>query len=355
MDFPQELIEYIVDFLWGDRPTLLSCHCTSPAWRRAAQYHLRGLHIPTITGYRKLAFVSHILSSKTTRWIYRYTSSLSIRDDPQRPFVRCFPLHIPGSFLPPTMEELYIAEFDWGVHRPHDSFFTFLSHYTSIRTLGLENCCLHSAGELDRLIRSLPHLERLILSNIVIESTPLQPIALPQARQHVLKTVVLQDLTDTPSWPRWLSPAYRTYSSVTSLALVHQKYGYSLRETQRMVQVFPGLAILEIFDRSGCGWSYRSGQSETPASCPEAFSLSLTKLVINFGSPVFTSEIMEWLIRTPSCTTLNEIELGNCSLEHPESFDSLLWRLGPILKTLLWDVATPDAGKYYEQIPVKSV
>ncbi|KAH9919915.1 uncharacterized protein B0H18DRAFT_619909 [Fomitopsis serialis] len=169
--FPQELIDYICELLRLDPFTLTRWSLVCHAWYHAARrvsLRLRGTQQLTLTTREILDDYAHMLWSHGNRPYGKTFDSLLITEDPRRPFIRVFPIRIPGYVLP-QVTTLWIQGFDCAVTRPHDRFFRSLSCYTSITRLNIVGCRFRSMAELRRISNALPMLEDLSLRYITLQ------------------------------------------------------------------------------------------------------------------------------------------------------------------------------------------
>ncbi|TFY51665.1 hypothetical protein EVJ58_g10446 [Rhodofomes roseus] len=200
--FPQELIERICEFLW-DEPVQLAVSCTRicPAWYHAAR-RLLPAHNITWRTREALQDYAHTLTSHRNAPYRKRFQQLWIYDNASKPFAHVWPIFIPGWILP-ELDFVHLVDLDWSTKTPHDSFFVYLSSYTSISSLQMYDC----------RFRSLLDLRR----------HPLRPGSVPdhialRARSHRLKSI---DLCGSghggPEYPDVSSD----YQGTTAQALLH--------------------------------------------------------------------------------------------------------------------------------------
>ncbi|KAH9830643.1 uncharacterized protein C8Q71DRAFT_862394 [Rhodofomes roseus] len=191
--FPQELIERICEYLWDEPLILLDCMRVCRAWYHAAR---RLLSRPWMTWRNREALQddAHTLISHRNAPYRKHFKDLSIYDDASNPFAHVWPMFIPGSMLP-KVRSVELVGLDWSTKTPHDSFFVYLSSYTSVWSLDLRDCRFRSLTDLRRVINALPNLTSLGLHNVTLQH-PLRPGSVPdyialRARSHKLESIDL--------------------------------------------------------------------------------------------------------------------------------------------------------------------
>ncbi|KAH9831823.1 uncharacterized protein C8Q71DRAFT_861498 [Rhodofomes roseus] len=192
--FPQELIERICEFLW-DEPVQLAVSCTRicPAWYHAAR-RLLPAHDITCRTREALQDHAHTLTSLRNAPCRKRFWRVRISDNASKPFAHVWPMFIPGWILP-ELRDVELVALDWSTKTPHDSFFIYLSSYTSISSLQMYDCRFRSLPDLRRVINALPSLTWLYLHNVTLQH-PLRPGSVPdhialRARSHRLKSIDL--------------------------------------------------------------------------------------------------------------------------------------------------------------------
>ncbi|KAH9832012.1 uncharacterized protein C8Q71DRAFT_277088 [Rhodofomes roseus] len=126
--FPLELWDHVVDFLWTDPPTLLSCALTCKAWLPASQHHLRRQTTMTIRNETMLKCIANVLCSRRSRRLFELVETVRVVEDPTRPFVRTVPFRLPASALP-ALTRIVMENICWMIpaQEPHHQFFESLS------------------------------------------------------------------------------------------------------------------------------------------------------------------------------------------------------------------------------------
>ncbi|KAH9830666.1 uncharacterized protein C8Q71DRAFT_911229 [Rhodofomes roseus] len=219
--FPQELIERICEFLW-DEPVQLAVSCTRicPAWYHAAR-RLLPAHNITWRTREALQDYAHTLTSHRNAPYRKRFQQLWIYDNASKPFAHVWPIFIPVWILP-ELDFVHLVDLDWSTKTPHDSFFVYLSSYTSISSLQMYDCRFRSLLDLRRVINALPSLTWLYFRNVTLQH-PLRPGSVPdhialRARSHRLKSI---DLCGSghggPEYPDVSSD----YQGTTAQALLH--------------------------------------------------------------------------------------------------------------------------------------
>ncbi|TFY54788.1 hypothetical protein EVJ58_g8653 [Rhodofomes roseus] len=203
--FPQELIERICEFLW-DEPVQLAVSCTRicPAWYHAARRLLPELATITCRTREALQDYAHTLTSHRNAPYRNRFETLSIYNNASKPFAHVWPMFIPGWILP-VLRSVNLKDLDWSTKTPHDSFFVYLSSYTSISSLRMYDC----------RFRSLPDLRR----------HPLRPGSVPdyialRTRSHKLESIDLWYSSGVPGHPD-VSSDYQRTTALNCQALLH--------------------------------------------------------------------------------------------------------------------------------------
>ncbi|KAH9831750.1 uncharacterized protein C8Q71DRAFT_686205, partial [Rhodofomes roseus] len=155
---PQELVDYIIDYLWDEPLLLAKCCLVCRAWYSAAKYHLPREVVVQNTA--SLGAFVHMLVSKENRRYCRIVQTLDVYESSERPFVHTLPLRVRGYFMP-RLQNLRLHGITWKAVQPHVLFFRFLSYFRSVLDLSLTKCHLKRAELLQRIINALPQLKRL--------------------------------------------------------------------------------------------------------------------------------------------------------------------------------------------------
>ncbi|KAH9831824.1 uncharacterized protein C8Q71DRAFT_286644 [Rhodofomes roseus] len=195
---PQELIERICEFLW-DEPVQLAVSCTRicPAWYHAARRVLRR-HSITWRAREALQDYAHTLISHRNAPYRKRFRELGIYDNASKPFAHVWPMFIRGWILP-GLRSVTLEDLDWSTKPPHNSFFIYLSSYTSVSSLQMYDCRFRSLPDLRRVINALPNLTSLLLRNVTLQH-PLRQRLVPdyitlRARSLKLESIILHGST----------------------------------------------------------------------------------------------------------------------------------------------------------------
>ncbi|KAI0942188.1 hypothetical protein AcV7_002691 [Taiwanofungus camphoratus] len=125
---PQELVDYIVDFLWNDFLPFYNCALVSHAWLPCARCYLSPrLDLRNRSQYDSL---KQDILHDPQMWSYlTLLQQLDIWEDRRAPYVHIVP-HIFARRLPRVME-LAFCDVDWSDRiRPHSSFFRLVARHT---------------------------------------------------------------------------------------------------------------------------------------------------------------------------------------------------------------------------------
>ncbi|TFY55979.1 hypothetical protein EVJ58_g7913 [Rhodofomes roseus] len=156
---PIEIVEEIIDHNRYDPPTLLACALVCRDWAPRSQCHLQRKPTLTIRSAAQLNLIGSLLVSKRSRGLYAKVRLLRIIDDPSTPFFHSLPLCLPGQHLPEVAAVL-LEGVDWTTFRPHVSFFTWLSRFSSVTSLCIHGCALRPVAHTLRMARGLPKLKQ---------------------------------------------------------------------------------------------------------------------------------------------------------------------------------------------------
>ncbi|KZT65229.1 hypothetical protein DAEQUDRAFT_768993 [Daedalea quercina L-15889] len=131
----------IIDFLWTEPSTLLSCALTCKAFLPASQYHLQRQTALTIRNELMLKYVAHVLSStrRSSRRLFELVETLRIVEDPARPFVRTVPFRLRADALP-NLTRIVMENIDWTsrTQEPHPQFIERWSFFHPSMTRAVE-------------------------------------------------------------------------------------------------------------------------------------------------------------------------------------------------------------------------
>lgn len=152
---PQELVEYIIDFLHDDPITLNACSLTGHAWCSAARQHTFG----TIN----ISTKSHIASLEKSNGPFSYTQTLSI-------WPKCATMRILNAsgwsrLANLTNLSLQCELPSFGIELD-DALQLFLDNFPVLETLTIRNSRVRSLGTIMRAIHLLPRLSDLILDQV---------------------------------------------------------------------------------------------------------------------------------------------------------------------------------------------
>ncbi|KAH9832004.1 uncharacterized protein C8Q71DRAFT_276907 [Rhodofomes roseus] len=159
---PIEIVEEIIDHNRYDPPTLLACALVCRDWAPRSQCHLQRKPTLTIRSAAQLNLIGSLLVSKRSRGLYAKVRLLRIIDDPSTPFFHSLPLCLPGQHLPEVAAVL-LEGVDWTTFRPHVSFFTWLSRFSSVTSLCIHGCALRPVAHTLRMARGLPKLKQTLV------------------------------------------------------------------------------------------------------------------------------------------------------------------------------------------------
>jgi len=315
--FPQELIDRICEFLQYDPFTLTRCRLVCHAWYHAAQHIFWPIYLKLSTR-EAWDDCAHMLLSNDNRPYGKKFASLSITEDPRKPFIRVFPMRIPGYFLP-QVTSLEIVDFDCAVTRPHDLFFRFLSYYTSITRLEITRCCFRSIAEVRRISNALPSLEQLVLHSGITLQHPLALNSVARSAPSVrnkLKEIVLT-ISDSTSESaahfdehhQLLSDVCVTYSSsyVTKLWL-GLRYCSSLSHLHQSLCCFSHLSCLTLRGAfsSHVGPASVADMALYTARAPNP-SLSDFELIVVPAS--WAAQLLKLVLTPQACSKLGALRL----------------------------------------------
>ncbi|KZT08432.1 uncharacterized protein LAESUDRAFT_811512 [Laetiporus sulphureus 93-53] len=172
--FPQELVDYIIDFSHSDVEMLRSCACVCRSWREESQYHL--FSTVTIESVETLKRFAHLvesephISSKVRELCFEAYKSFR-RGVP--PAWICWITNLPVTNLT-RLKSLRFENVEW--HRIHMSrlfFFPGLQKYSRIRELHLSGCTFAGFEDYEDLVFCFPKLTTIALDVISWQSNPI--------------------------------------------------------------------------------------------------------------------------------------------------------------------------------------
>lgn len=188
---PQELVDYIFEFLWDDKRTVfnVSLMCRRCRKSRACIRILSRSSTLEVWSRHVLQDVSSTMCAKRTRRFYERTSTLDMTEDPQSPFSHAVPLYIVPLHLP-GLRTISLHGISWATGRIHMNRFSRLARFRSITVLTLFYCHFHSSRDLFRLTNALPGLEDFFFCNVSC-GTPATGELLSLSKRQTLKTLHL--------------------------------------------------------------------------------------------------------------------------------------------------------------------
>ncbi|KAH9831812.1 uncharacterized protein C8Q71DRAFT_861490 [Rhodofomes roseus] len=356
--FPQELIERICEFLW-DEPVQLAVSCTRicPAWYHAARRVLPEYAI-TCRTQEALRDYAHTLTSLRNAPYRKQFKKLWISDNASKPFAHVWPICIPGWILP-KLRYVELVTLDWSTKTPHDSFFIYLSSYTSVSCLILRDCRFRSLPDLRRVINALPNLMSLELYNITLQH-PLRPGSVPdyitlRARSHRLESIYLRGSKHRPEY----SDVSSEYQGTTALgsqaqALLHMvvansstvtrldldlRFFTSLSALQRCLAHFRRLTSFE------ARYQFASGpmitlEETVPARTENTYIHSWESFTLTDVPDQSALQLLQLLATPRSCSKLHELRIclaGRPSAALLSRTSRFLHESGHRLKDLWWE------------------
>ncbi|KAH9841515.1 uncharacterized protein C8Q71DRAFT_803309 [Rhodofomes roseus] len=315
-NLPQEVLEYVIDFLWDDPISLARCCLTCRAWIQVAVYHLRRYNNTSVLTIRnRKSLTAHSRASKLMKT--KRPSTLEIDENPRKSYVHTFPMLMPGCNLSKESTTLTIRRLDLAIRRPHNQFFRYLSYYTHITALDLRLCRFESTPQLRRMINALPNLTDLELTGITLRDglvTTLVPHSITLNRK--LEKITLshppgQGTLQHPVWDGADRAAAQTllavcaaYSTVLWLS-VDANYFRSLTDLKHFIYSFPHLSHLRLRSHTRSRWSLSSDDVgvRTASTSPHFFSLFELSTV----STACAVQLMSLVSTTPTCSQLEEL------------------------------------------------
>ncbi|KZT68054.1 hypothetical protein DAEQUDRAFT_812397 [Daedalea quercina L-15889] len=348
--FPElayELIEDISDFLWDEPVQLARCCLVCRAWYYAARRHLTSWL--TIRSNNALRDLVHILMSKRNGKYGQFLRQLTITDDAQRAFAHTIPVRIPGCLLP-SLGILQFFDLDWTTAvRPHESFFTSLTYFTSVIHLTLSGCHFHSADEFHRIINALPRLASLILYEVTIRYKQReQSRATPRHRLSRSKlthlSVLRLQISGCPSEPiahgelrLQQRPSFlelASYSTIVSLQLSMHDVS-SFAQLQQFIRGFP--ALREVTLHHDPVWDFPEVSTETGLLRIDSSIDAWSKLaLIRMSSAVMLRSLEFLLTQYRKVGRLNFMVLGLCSPALLQAAEEVMQDSGPALTEFQW-------------------
>ncbi|KAH9918014.1 uncharacterized protein B0H18DRAFT_684616 [Fomitopsis serialis] len=343
--FPPELIDHIFEILRYDPFTLTRCRFICHAWYHAAKRLFWGSWLEL--GTREvLDDCVHMFLSNGNRPYGKTFTSLKIVEDPQRPFIRVFPMCIPGYILP-RLTSLGIEDFDCAVARPHDRFFHSLSYYTGITRLGITQCCFRSMAELRRISNALPSLEHLSLWDVTLQH-PLVPDPVTRyvpSYRNKLKRIGLGTYHPTSESAahlyehgRLLLDVCATYPYVTELELDLRCYS-SFSHLHRVLSHFSHLSNLSLRNAFGPHVEPAS-MADMTLYTAHAPNPSLSTFGLVYVPQLWASQLLKLWSTPQVCSQLEVIWLDFTAIEDAPCADlgphvtEVLRLAGTALKTL---------------------
>ncbi|KZT05490.1 uncharacterized protein LAESUDRAFT_813580 [Laetiporus sulphureus 93-53] len=254
---PQELTDYIVDFLWNDARALEACYTMGEPFRAASNFHLRECRRSQFPLARadSLSMRSHVTFDWYARVfrhdqrhradVFKHVRNLTIIDDPSKPFVHTLP-QVLGS-LSQSVQKLYIEGADWAARSLlHSSFFGALSQFKSLKTLTLVSCQFATLSDLRRLLYGLPALKELILCSVHWKCATENQAAIPQRRQPLeLKDLKIEDRVWRETSDPGLFALLSHLTSVERLSISSCTFP-TINELTQIIDALHGLSTLSL-------------------------------------------------------------------------------------------------------------
>ncbi|EPT01897.1 hypothetical protein FOMPIDRAFT_1048489 [Fomitopsis schrenkii] len=253
--FPQEIYDYIIDFLWYDPAVLARCCLVCSAFLPVAAYHLEQFGFLHISSRASFTIYARAFRAKENRRFHKI-HALSMAEDPQFPFIYHFSISMPGCYVPGATK-LYIDGVDWAIRPPHLRFFDCLTFYSRVTYLSLLSCRFKNAAQLRRLINALPGLNTLVLDGIdgsTLCDVPTTAVLRPTLNANRIQDITLLDplkwadlsrLADSRVAIRNILSFCARYPSISQLSLGIE-YLDSLACVLRLMYNFPLLSHLEV-------------------------------------------------------------------------------------------------------------
>lgn len=308
---PDELVHYILEFLWNDVWSLFNCSLAcrrfyhSPICVRRLQRPGNALHI---RGHEDLDFIAHAMSSKRSRRFFEQDdiTAFIVEDVPHRPLAHVVPLRIAAAHVP-RVKNLSFRCVDWTKHRPHATFFLRLAHFDSVTLLELMSCRFASSDDLRRLTSALPSLATLRLISIHCDSFPIR-VDDRLHKQQTLLELYLQPVGDGPYDDSFLAVC-RGYSTLNVLVTQMQCFR-TFFDLQRLVQGFPCLTALTLSSVSKHSIDSMDLTEPTErASSPPAVPLALVSLSLYELEPDQVCQALEWVSGASSACVLEYLRI----------------------------------------------
>ena len=152
------VIEHVIDFLWNDPPSLLSCALTCHALAYRSRILLHRKTILTIRSAEEMQLYAGILAYRRSRGLLAKLRTLHIIDSTIKPFVHTLPLFFPLQHLP-EVAMVALEGINWSILEPHTAFFRKLAELPTAESICLHRCILRPAAHAVRLVRSLSRLQ----------------------------------------------------------------------------------------------------------------------------------------------------------------------------------------------------
>lgn len=165
---PPELSDYIIDFLYDDRPTLKACSLISRAWYPAARYHLyRKVSLPSFQScitYRSLIENSLTLASYTREVKIANALPLAPRNKGQTDAAREELSHC-WAFVFPALTALTRLELSFLSIHPTLGI-NLIQHLNTVNDLSLQYCRFETFADFAAVFCSFPALQSCVLRGV---------------------------------------------------------------------------------------------------------------------------------------------------------------------------------------------
>lgn len=223
-EFPQELTDYIIDFLWDDRASLLNCCLTCRAWLPASRFQLFcrvNLQSQSTFDYIKGIVLRRLEMRRHLRHIHQLSISPPNNEvdwPVGQPWAHLVPYVLAGQI--PHLGCLYMRNFSSRSLPLHPTFFAQLCRLRSLTWLAFHDSIFPNINVFHRLICSLPFLSTLALDCVSFGShCTLSPTAFHKG-DTPLRSLILRNLADPVSvaLSQWISTAYRAVLSELEIA-----------------------------------------------------------------------------------------------------------------------------------------
>ena len=356
---PDEIYEYIIDFLWDDVAALLQCSLVCRNFRPCAQYHLIEYNSDTLSISARRVLIAHGRAFRTReagsfRQRFPFANTIRMTDDPQAPFVHLFPVLMIGSDVP-WVKTLNIHQLDWTSTHPHACFFDYLGYYVKVRTLHLKYCRFRSTSQLRKLINALPNLETITLDamdgNTLPHTLTSTPTYLDGSALRVNSKVRCITASVYPGEGDRLFPMNSTlrfvvqsvlslcglYSGVTELML-HIGLFDSLKYLVHFLSFFPRLDTLLLYPRRLSGDCWPATTDFEALLMPSFSPLRILRL---YDIPQRSTRDMMNLVSVPRmANAIQELDIQNTDSIEPtaDSMDAIasaVLHSGPALGFLI--------------------